>query len=102
VRTASGDFKWISWNATYIASEDSVYLISQDHTTTHLAEKKLKEEKSIGKKHLEASLKAQKKEREQIGRELHDNINQMLATAMLYHSSSRGEGCSVSVVLPLR
>lgn len=40
---------------------------------------------------LEASLLGQEKERAEIGKELHDNINQMLATVMLYHGMALAE-----------
>ena len=38
------------------------------------------------------SIKAQEKERKLIGRELHDNINQILATAKLYIDVALREG----------
>jgi PAS domain S-box-containing protein len=44
-----------------------------------LSEEKLRRQKEI----MQATIDAQEKEREDIGRELHDNINQMLTTARL-------------------
>ncbi len=45
-----------------------------------LAEQQLKEQKLI----TEATIQAQEKERNELGRELHDNINQILATVKMY------------------
>jgi PAS domain S-box-containing protein len=42
------------------------------------------ERKEIEKKIRQASIDAQEREREEIGRELHDNVNQILTTARLY------------------
>jgi len=42
------------------------------------------ERKEIEKKIMQASIDAQEREREEIGRELHDNVNQILTTARLY------------------
>jgi two-component system, NarL family, sensor histidine kinase UhpB len=82
---ASGHTRWISWTAAFIEDEDNVYLIGQDFTEAHEAEEKLKKERQDKYKAvLEATLKGQEKERIEIGRELHDNINQMLATAIMY------------------
>jgi PAS domain S-box-containing protein len=83
--TATGETKVISWTATFIAAEENVYLIGQDLTETFNIEEKLKAERAEKQKAiLEASILAQEKERTEIGKELHDNINQMLATAILF------------------
>jgi signal transduction histidine kinase len=42
------------------------------------------ERKEIEKKIMQASIDGQEREREEIGRELHDNVNQILTTARLY------------------
>jgi len=42
------------------------------------------ERKEIEKKIMQAAIDAQEREREEIGRELHDNVNQILTTARLY------------------
>ena len=47
-----------------------------------LADQKLNQQKLI----TETTILAQEKERNEIGKELHDNINQILATVKLYHS----------------
>lgn len=48
------------------------------------------ERKNGEKKILQATLDAQEKEREEIGRELHDNVNQILTTARLYLDCIQG------------
>ncbi len=50
-----------------------------------LADQQLKHQKLI----TETTILAQEKERNEIGKELHDNINQILATVKLYHSMMR-------------
>lgn len=50
-----------------------------------LAEQQLNQQKLI----TETTILAQEKERNEIGKELHDNINQILATVKLYHSMMR-------------
>lgn len=42
------------------------------------------ERREMEKKIMQASIDAQEREREEIGRELHDNVNQILTTARLY------------------
>ena len=61
-------------------------------STTDLTERK-KLEKELAQQQLnqqklitETTILAQEKERNEIGKELHDNINQILATVKLYHS----------------
>jgi PAS domain S-box-containing protein len=82
---SAGNSRWISWTASFIEDDDNVYLVGQDFTDVHFAEEKLrKERRENHKKILEATLKGQEKERIEIGCELHDNINQILATAIMY------------------
>lgn len=57
----------------------------QDLTEVHLLQKKLIDEKINKQKELiKASIEGQEKERTEIGRELHDNINQLLTATKLY------------------
>ena len=80
-----GGVKWISWTATYVADEDNVYLIGQDLTDRITVEENLRDERlSKQKSVLEATLLGQEKERAAIGKELHDNVVQILATSVLY------------------
>lgn len=51
---------------------------------TELAEQEVKQQKII----TEVTIQAQEKERNEIGKELHDNINQVLATVKMYLSMS--------------
>lgn len=71
-----------------IAENDSVTHVcikAKNITDKVLLEKKLKEEKRIRKdKLIKATIEAQEKERSLIGRELHDNVNQVLTTVKLY------------------
>jgi len=62
-----------------------VCIRAKEITDKVLLEKKLKEEKRIRKdKLIKATIEAQEKERSLIGRELHDNVNQVLTTVKLY------------------
>jgi len=62
--------------------------------------KDITERKEMEKKILQASIDAQEREREDIGRELHDNVNQILTTARLYldciHGTGSGQGAGTS------
>lgn len=55
-----------------------------------LAEQKLKEQKIIN----ETTIQAQEKERTELGRELHDNVNQILATVKMYLGMVNAGNCS--------
>ncbi len=61
-----------------------------------LAEQQIKQQKLI----TETTILAQEKERNEIGKELHDNINQILATVKLYHGMMKGPGADISELLP--
>jgi len=62
-----------------------VCIKAKNITDKVLLENKLKEEKRIRKdKLIKATIEAQEKERSLIGRELHDNVNQVLTTVKLY------------------
>jgi len=62
--------------------------------------KDVTERKEMEKKILQASIDAQEQEREEIGRELHDNVNQILTTARLYldciHETTSDQGPGTS------
>lgn len=65
--------------------EHSVCIRSREITEKMILKKKLDEEqKNQQKKILKATIEAEKKQRQQIGRELHDNVNQVLTTVKLY------------------
>lgn len=59
--------------------------IMEDITAKVLLERKLETEKILKQKHItEAVIEAQEKERTEIGKELHDNVNQLLSASRLY------------------
>jgi PAS domain S-box-containing protein len=57
-----------------------------------LAEQKLKEQKLIN----EITIQTQEKERKELGRELHDNVNQILATVKMYLGMLNAGDCSTN------
>lgn len=63
-----------------------VCIKAKDVTEKILLQKKLSEAKKL-KRHklIKATIEAQEKERSMIGRELHDNVNQVLTTVKLYN-----------------
>jgi signal transduction histidine kinase len=63
----------------------AVLALGQDVTEKILLENSLAEERQIRQKQItDAVITGQEKERSQLGEELHDNINQILATTRLY------------------
>ncbi|MEJ0103596.1 MAG: PAS domain S-box protein [Bacteroidota bacterium] len=63
-----------------------VRLILGNDVTERLRSEEAMAKQQVMQQHLitETSIRAQEKEREEIGKELHDNINQLLATAVLF------------------
>lgn len=60
-------------------------LVRESEELSRKLEHELTEEKILRQKQvMQATIDAQEKEREEIGRELHDNVNQILTTARLY------------------
>ncbi len=65
--------------------DDSILVIAHDITERKFLEKELLHQKMQEQKNItKAVINAQEKERAEIGRELHDNVNQLLATSKLY------------------
>ena len=90
----NGELYWESASiAPIIDSEGKTisYVAIKDNITEKvLLEKQLKEEQNdFQKKMTDAIIAAQEKERTEIGRELHDNINQLLASAKMFLKFSR-------------
>ena len=91
--------KQIYWESASIApiknneGETIRYVAIKDNITEKvLLEKQLKEEQiDFQKKMTDAIIAAQEKERTEIGRELHDNINQLLASAKMFLKFSRND-----------
>jgi PAS domain S-box-containing protein len=70
-------------------NKDAVMAIANNITERIQLEKKLDEERKLKQKEItEAVVHAQEKERHDISRELHDNVNQQLTVAMMYIASA--------------
>ena len=65
-----------------------------------LQKKILQEQKRFQRKLTEQVIQAQEREREVIGRELHDNVNQVLTTVKLYLELAQSDKASCDVLLP--
>jgi PAS domain S-box-containing protein len=92
----NGELYWESASIAPIINNEgktiSYVAIKENITEKVLLEKQLKEEQSeFHKKMTDAIIAAQEKERTEIGRELHDNINQLLASAKMFLKFSRSD-----------
>ncbi|MES1250164.1 MAG: PAS domain-containing protein, partial [Chitinophaga rupis] len=92
---ANGQYKYFSDKGFIIYEEGkpvrSIGAI-QDLTEIKMLERKLREQEIRKRKQISlAVIAAQDKERNEIGKELHDNINQMLSTVRLLLSSIRSQ-----------
>jgi PAS domain S-box-containing protein len=90
----SGRKYWIHAQGQPLFDENGVcdkyFAIETDITERVLLESKLTDEKRAKQKEIaEAVLMAQEKERADIGKELHDNLNQVLAVAKLYIQTAK-------------
>ncbi|MEP7253862.1 MAG: PAS domain S-box protein [Ginsengibacter sp.] len=85
---AKGKWRWLETNIINLMEDEAVQGIvanSRDITERKLAEEKVAYEKIMRQKEItEAIISAQENERSQIGRELHDNVNQLLGASRLY------------------
>jgi PAS domain S-box-containing protein len=92
-RNKEGGWRWIETKATNLLDDPAIQGIvvnSADITEKVLLETKLAEERSIRHKEItEAVLTAQENERSDIGKDLHDNLNQILGATKLYIESAR-------------
>lgn len=81
-------WKWLHWNI--VISQEKWFVNTRDITEQKLADKRKQEqekaEQALKQNRLitEVTIQAQEKERTELGRELHDNINQILATVRMY------------------
>ena len=101
------EYRFKKENGAYCYVHDQGYLIyadklpirmigaTQDITRRKLLEIKLEKERLQKQKEItEAILTAQENERAAIGRELHENINQLLAVAKMYLERARTDGAN--------
>ena len=93
-KKADGDYAYVQERARifYDGNKRAARMIgaTQDITTRKVAEMQLSEERLTRQKEITyAVLKAQENERTAIGRELHDNMNQVLGAAKLYIEMAR-------------
>lgn len=88
-----GEWRWIESAITNLLDDPAVYGIvvnSRDITDKKIAEERVALEKIIRQKEItEAVIAAQESERSEIGRELHDNVNQLLGASRLYIDIAR-------------
>lgn len=83
--TKDGDVRWFAWTSTALDEKGLIIAVAKDLTERIMLEKTLEKERKQKQKEItDAVLSAQENERQDIGRELHDNISQVLASARLY------------------
>lgn len=97
VQKQDGSYAWILDRGYIVRNEDGspARLIgaSQDTTAKKQAELQLKEEQMRRQKEItDAVIIAQENERQKIGADLHDNVNQILACSLLYLNMTKKEG----------
>jgi len=91
---ADGLFNWYHVKMFPISKGDkNVYglmMAVSDITEKFVLEQKLEEERIKKQQEItDAVITAEEKERQQIGRELHDNVNQLLATSRIYLGTAK-------------
>jgi PAS domain S-box-containing protein len=92
-RRKDHQWTWLHWNI--VISKDKWFVNTRDITEQKLAERRKQEkekaEQALQQSRLitEVTIQAQEKERTDLGRELHDNINQILATVRMYLKMSQ-------------
>ncbi len=78
-------FMDIYFQRIYFKNRNAVLALANNITEKIRLEKKLEEERQERQKEItEAVIRVQEKERHEISRELHDNVNQQLTVAMMY------------------
>ena len=87
-RNKNGEWRWLESTLVNMLNDnalDGIIVNSRDITTRIEAEQQLEEATISRQKEVtEAMIEGQEKERSDIGRELHDNINQLLVATKLY------------------
>ena len=99
-----GDLHWSDTTIVPFMNKDGTpyqYLvIRNDITEKRKLEKELIEQQIAQQKLLtEVALQEQEKERNELGRELHDNVNQILATAKIYLGMARSNDGDLGMLL---
>lgn len=91
-RNNRGEWRWLEAKITNCLDDpaiNGIVINSRDVTDKKALQEELKKENEFRQKKLTAAIiKAQEKERQIISRELHDNVNQILATVKLYNEAS--------------
>lgn len=100
----NGDLHWSDTTIFPFLNTEGVpyqYLvIRNDITEKRTLEKELSEQQLMQQKLItEVALQEQEKEKNELGRELHDNINQILATAKIYLGMARSKDGDVDALL---
>jgi len=90
----NGSIAWVNTNALVIRNEQEkvtrVVGVMHDVTEIRRLQQQLTEQEVQNQKQIiEVAIQAQEKERMEIGKELHDNINQILATAKMMIDTAR-------------
>ena len=88
-RHKNGDWRWLESNANNRISDpfvSGIVVNSRDVSERIQLKQTFEKEQSLYQKKItNAVIKAQERERSLVGQELHDNVNQMLATVKLYN-----------------
>jgi signal transduction histidine kinase len=81
----TGDYYWISWSSIAHDSQGYFYSAGQNITEQKKLEEELLRVQAENKRKITAAIiQTEEKERAQIGKELHDHVNQVLTTVKLY------------------
>ena len=103
LKNQEGEYKYI-YDRGFIVYRNNVPVrmvgIMEDITAKVLLEKKMEVEKLLKQKHItEAVITAQEKERAEIGKELHDNVNQLLSASRLYIDAATTDNTNATFLL---
>jgi PAS domain S-box-containing protein len=83
----------IAWHNINYKDQPAILVLANDVTERILLEEELNEQRVSRQKQItEAVILAQEKERTEIGKELHDNVNQILGASNLYINTAMTDG----------
>jgi len=101
---ASGEWRWIESRLTNLLDNPAIHgmvINSRDITDKVELQEQLKEARAHKEREItRAVVFAQEKERQGIGAELHDNVNQLLASAKLYLDVMRTDATEINACIP--